>query len=73
MAHPFQEVLVRIIVLQVDSILDQVSLREGVSIHEEVDEEVEEDDGKRGRDVRPFFVSCDLKGRRLASSCFNCI
>ncbi|MBQ7074722.1 hypothetical protein IJM86_06900 [bacterium] len=38
-----------------DSVLDQVSLREGVSIHEEVDEEVEEEDGKRGRDVRPFL------------------
>jgi len=39
----------------VDSILDQVFLPEVISIHEEVDEEVEEDDGKRGRDVRPFL------------------
>ncbi len=55
MAHPFQEVLVRIIVLQVDSIRDQVSLQEGVFIHEEEVDEVEEEDGKRGRDVRPFL------------------
>lgn len=46
MVHLFREVLVRIIVLQVDSVLDQVSLREGVSIHEEEVEEVEEEDGK---------------------------
>ena len=39
-----------------DFILDQVFLPEVISIHEEVDEEVEEDDGKRGRDVRPFFL-----------------
>ena len=38
-----------------DSVLDQVFLPEVISIREEVDEEVEEEDGKRGRDIRPFL------------------